>query len=472
MTDTKPKRTPKEYCHTCLELLAKARLAVLEKGPYFSQLLYTLVPVLVPGMGTVAVTDTMLLLLDPIRVVDDPELGGVDDKGVPNKLAGVLVHECMHILRDMERVKSLAEVDMELANIAADLPINEDLRNAGWQLPNWVLYPDKYNYPKNETMEQYFERLLKEPTKNKEKTYQMVADAKAGGKGKGKGKGKPDPNAPKLDVGAGQCGSAAGNQNQPTNDAAKDAQDKGRHAGEVDSSKKQTLEQAKKHYGGPGCGDVPGWIEEELDKLGRKRKDRDWKKMLNQVVRRTSGMVMAGGADFSMARPSRRSLLREGLLRPGLVEQQYEASLAIDTSGSMGPEQLNYAKNAVVNIMSQTGLDTVWLMQCDARVQMPFTRIRLRDIPDMKMRGRGGTNFIPIFGALKRLRPKPDLIILLTDGDGPAPEKAPYGTAVIWVIVPSHWRRKPTEWGHYIICTNEHSVMDEFEDDDVDEVDP
>lgn len=463
-------KTYEEYEYKCKMLLAKARLQVGRKGPYFSGILYSLVPVMVPGLGSLAVTDTLLLLIDPVRVVDDPELGGVDDNGIPHKLAGVLVHECMHILRDIERVGALGKIDKELANIAADLPINFDLRRAGWELPNWVVYPEKYGFPESKTMEQYFELLKKDAEKSKQKTYKMVADAKGqqpargkGGKGKGKSQGgKSDPQPSKLDVGAGQCGNAGGNQSQAASKAAKQHQNRGRQKADVEAAKKKTLSDAKKFFSSPGRGDVPGWVEEELSKLKRKRKDRDWEKELNQVVRRRSGVIMAGGSDFSKARPSKRGLLRNGLLRPGLVEQQYEAALAIDTSGSMGEEQLNYAKNLVLNIMSQTGVDTIWLAQCDAKIQVPFTRIRIRDVPDMKMKGRGGTNFRPIFEALRKLRPKPDLIVVATDGDGPAPEKPPYGIDTIWVIVPSTWRRRPATWGHIVVCSNDHAINDAF----------
>lgn len=473
----KEEKSPDAYRRKCLDLLAKARLQALHKGPYFSGLLYTLVPILVPGLGSIAVTDEMLLLVDPIRVVDDPELGGVDNKGIPHKLAGVLIHECMHILRGMDRVLELAKVDGELANIAADLPINYDLKRAEWQLPNWVVYPEKLGLPEEKTMEQYFELLRQNPDKSKQDTRKVVAEAKgtpskekssgkSGGKSSGKGNksangSKDDDSQSGLDVGAGQCGSAAGNQSQAATDAANQHKDKGRSQTEKDAARKKTLSDVKRHIS-QGRGSAPGWLEEELGKLQQKRRDRDWVKELNQVVRRHSGAIMAGGSDFSMARPSRRSLLRGGLLRPGLIEQQYEAALAIDTSGSMGEEQLNYAKNVLLNIMAQTGLDTIWLTQCDTRVQMPFTRTRIRDIPNMKMKGRGGTDFCPIFQALRKLKPRPDMIVVVTDGDGPAPDKAPYGMTTIWVIVPSSYRRRPATWGHLIVCSNDHSVNDAF----------
>jgi predicted metal-dependent peptidase len=457
------------------DLLAKARLAVLQKGPYFSSIMYSLIPVYMPGFGTLAVSSELHLIVDPVRVALDPELSAVDKDGLPQKLAGVLVHECNHVLRDMERIESLYRIDKELANIAADLPINADERRAKWDLPNWVVYPEKYGFPEGETMEQYFERLMKDPKKHKQQTRQMVLVAKqggGGGKGKGKGGGKGQGQgqgqgpASGLDIGAGQCGGVAGNPN-PKENQVDPGKNPGRGPAEIDNAKRKTAQDAKQFFSGQGRGDCPGWAE-ELIKF-KKRRDRDWVRELNAVVRRQSGIIMAGGADFSLTRPSRRSLLRGGLLRPGMVEQQYTAAIAIDTSGSMGTTQLQAAKNTTVNIMEQTGLDTVWVVQCDARVHGDWQRVRTRDVASMEFRGRGGTDFRPIFEVLKKLRPRPDLIAILTDGDGPAPPNPPAGIDVIWVIVPTSYGRRPASWGHMVVCSNNHDLSDPYYFNDADE---
>jgi hypothetical protein len=226
------------------DLLAKARLAVLQKGPYYSSIMYALIPVYVPGFSTIAVTDELHLIVDPVRVALDPEFSAVDQDGLPQKLAGTIVHECNHVLRDMERIRSLAGVNKELANIAADLPINADLRKAG--------YPDRYGFPEGETMEQYFERLMKDPKKYMKQTMQMVLVAKQGGGGKGKGKGKgkggqdqqpgqgqgPDSG---LDVGAGQCGGVAGNPNPKENQQVDPSKNPGRGPAEVDNAKRPEM---------------------------------------------------------------------------------------------------------------------------------------------------------------------------------------------------------------------------------------
>lgn len=435
------------------DLLARARIDVQHRAPYYTHLLYSLMPVMCPGYGTIGVSEELHLLIDPVRVALDPEFSQVDADGIPKKLAGSLVHEMQHILRGIERVHSLAQIDPELANIAADLPINADERKTGWELPNWVVYPDspQYNFPLGLTMEGYFELLMENPEAYKKKTREMVLAAK----------GQKAQDGDGLDIGAGRCGGVGGNAApNPAQQQTKNIP--GRSPAEVEGAIKKTAKEAQDFFSSEGRGDCPAWAEEAIKR--KKRRDRDWKNALNNVVRRRAGIIQMGAADYSLSRPSKRSLLRGGLLRPGMVEQLYEAALAIDTSGSMGTDQLEYAKNAACNILEQTGIDHLWLALCDAAITREFKRTRLREIDSLLMRGRGGTNFNPIFEALKSLRPKPDMLILITDGDGPAPKVPPRGVEVIWLIVPSAWRRRPTRWGHYIIASNDHEVVDEFEE--------
>jgi predicted metal-dependent peptidase len=58
------------------------------------------------------------------------------------------------------------------------------------------------------------------------------------------------------------------------------------------------------------------------------------------------------------------------------------------------------------------------------------------------LRGGGGTDFRPVFDELSKVRPRPDVLIFITDGGGWAPELPPPGIKVIWLLVGSH-KMKP-----------------------------
>jgi predicted metal-dependent peptidase len=151
-----------------------------------------------------------------------------------------------------------------------------------------------------------------------------------------------------------------------------------------------------------------------------------------------------------MARPSKRSYSR-GIIRPGLIDRRVTMAFIEDSSGSMGKEQLKSARVEAAAVMKQLGLDEAWFMDADAAVAAPPRVIRLRDIHSIPVHGGGGTNFIPALQAAQKLKPKPDVVIYLTDGDGVAPKRAPKGIEVVWCVVPSSWGRRPAWWGHLVV---------------------
>ncbi len=72
----------------------------------------------------------------------------------------------------------------------------------------------------------------------------------------------------------------------------------------------------------------------------------------------------------------------------------------------------------------------------------------MRDARDL-MKGGGGTDFRPIFQDVKQARPRPDVLVVMTDGCGPAPEVDPKTAHTIWLLV-GDYVRHPAAWGDYI----------------------
>jgi hypothetical protein len=184
--------------------------------------------------------------------------------------------------------------------------------------------------------------------------------------------------------------------------------------------------------------------------IGEKSKVR-WQDELRHILKKTSGRVESGGVDFSLARPSKRSPSR-GFPRPGLVQYQPEVAFILDTSGSMGDEQIQEAIKQTVAIFKSLGVDMAWFIQADCEVSVPPKKIRVREIMgNLALKGRGGTSFDPALKALEKLRPRPDIAVYLTDGDGYVSHR-PKNIEVVWCIVPSYWGRKPNiDWGHTVL---------------------
>lgn len=115
----------------------------------------------------------------------------------------------------------------------------------------------------------------------------------------------------------------------------------------------------------------------------------------------------------------------------------------IDTSASMVVALLEIIDAEI----SRLGRDyQVTVVECDAEVVLCYPyRGRLKMV-----HGRGGTDLRPPFEAQSLARVRPDVIVYFTDGDGPAPDRAP-PTPVIWCLTP--FGSRPATWGCEIRMT-------------------
>jgi len=395
--------------------LAMARDYVSKNAPYFSKILYALQFIAVPGLGTFNVTSGLVCGYDPVYVA----------KNTPEMIAGDIAHEILHVYhRHIDRMKEC--LDHDLANLAMDLPINVDLRDAMdrgkpvWHLHPTFVFPADFGLPDGLTGEAYY-KLLEEKRKT----------------------ASPEPG-----VGSGRCGSVAG-----TADPEALAGVEGRSEVELAAIMMQVAKAVKDHAAGPGRGSMPASILDAVD-IGERRSKRDWRRHLGSIVRDCTGRIQAGGDDFSLRRPSKRSYVR-GMLRPGLIENQPGVGFVLDTSGSMGQEQLIASVVEAVAILEALGIDEVWFAEADAGISMKFQMVGTSFFRKLRIAGRGGTDFRPAFAAAKKLNPPPDLLIYFTDGDGLAPAAPPRGMETVWCIVPSYCNRRPAAWGHTVLITDD-----------------
>lgn len=444
---------PNTYDRQCNEALAVARAYITREAPYYATIIYGLIPHFVEGLGTLGVTSSMVLIIDPKWYVDmKKEIGHI--KGMqPNEAtykmqAGVLVHEASHILRGMDRIAALVEagVDKNIVNTGFDIPINDDIKEGGWLLPEWACYSSTFGFQAGLTGEQYVELLLQMEKDNPKKFTAAF--------GQGAGKNKDG----KRQVAGGHCGGCAGNSLGGIEDEV-DAE-VGRSTTEKESIRKEAIQQARE-AAAKGRGHVPNSLKQLLVDDGKKSVI-PWRTRLRQVIRRTTGKVINGQSDFSIKRPSKRSYSR-GIIRPGMIDCKPEVMLIEDSSGSMGSKQLLAARAEMKGIFNQLGISDAWFCDVDASVASKPQRIRLKDVTTVPVRGRGGTDFRPGIALAQTLSPRPDLLIYLTDGDGVAPKDPPKNIAVIWCIVPTPWGRRPASWGELVVVSDDQELMEPYE---------
>jgi len=429
--------------------LVLARLYVKLHAPYLAQTLFGLIPTPMPGMretvgGPLAVTERLVMYYDPTWV-EEVEV---------EVLATGLAHEILHAqLHHVQRGKKYA--DRKRWNIASDLFINGVMRDikrrrrgsAGqsssstnlWKFPEWAHMPEDYDFKPGLTADEYY-RLLEEFDKAGKKP-------KCSSKEQGKStKGDPGTEAHVL---KGCCGGIAGNPLSGTLEGKLNG-DKGRSEAEVHIIAKATAKAIKAHMeSSEGRGTLPGQFAELID-ISDKVFDIPWRQKLANITRYSIGKAKVGGLDYSRRRPSKRSYVR-GITLPGLVGYDPEILFVIDSSGSMGTEQLADALRVCKDVLQQSGITTAKWMEADVEHKRDPLVVRTQDLDHIEIRGRGGTDFRPACKVAEESVPKPHIVIYVTDGDGPAPAHPPMGIHFIWVIVPSPYRRLPARWGDHVI---------------------
>lgn len=409
------------------------RAYILTRAEYYASMLYNMTIEVVnePGL-TMGITRGLVLYVNGEWILTDPEMQSDEVVGA------CLVHECEHPLRGFERLDALP--NKELANIAGDEAINFNLREEGWKLPSWVVYPETYKHPGGLTLEQYYALHQKEMGEGQSLQQYMDGTNPGGGAW-----------SPKI--GAGGCGSGGGNAISETLEKALDAEN-GKSPVEVESARRQTIDDIETFV--KSQGDTPKRLKELIhDRY--KKPEVNWRSVLRYVAQR-SFQTIAGASDYSMSRPSISSQLM-GYIGAGLVDKRPDVALIEDTSASMGTPQLVQARGEAYQVFKELGLDEVLLVQADTAVAHT-QRVRLRSLPKIEYHGRGGTNFTPAFDYLRRKHPRVNLAIYFTDGDGRAPQRKPPGVEVIWCIVRTPHARKPARWGHIVVCDKNQKLLD------------
>jgi predicted metal-dependent peptidase len=106
--------------------------------------------------------------------------------------------------------------------------------------------------------------------------------------------------------------------------------------------------------------------------------------------------------------------------------------VAVDVSGSISDPDLEHAYS-VINRLFQYGIETIDTLQFDTELAGPvdkFTRKRFQ----VKIKGRGGTNFGPVLEYIDKHRDY-DGLIIVTDGVAGKPQKpSNRHTKVLWLF--------------------------------------
>ncbi|MBE1537226.1 vWA domain-containing protein [Actinomadura algeriensis] len=353
--------------------LLAARYRAATDRPYLASALYSLTVVPSDRVPTMAVDRHWRCYASPAFVDATP---------VP-ELAGVWIHEVAHLLRDHHgraaRLPAADQRDHVRVNVAQDCEINDDLIADGLSLPAGRVVPGDFGLPDGRLFEEYLPGVPPGP----------VCECGSGAHGR--------PGPWELD---GTNGPGVG----PV---------------EADALRRATAEAIRAHERARGS--VPGgwrrWAERILEPVV------DWRRVLAGAVR--EAVAWAGGAaDYTYRRPSRRTPALRGAVLPSLRRPLPRVAIVIDTSGSMGEDDLAAALAEVTGVLREVGLrgNRVPVLACDADVRAVR---RVSAAEQVELGGGGGTDMrVGIERALAE-RDRPQVVIVLTDGYTPWPGETP-----------------------------------------------
>jgi predicted metal-dependent peptidase len=155
----------------------------------------------------------------------------------------------------------------------------------------------------------------------------------------------------------------------------------------------------------------------------------DWRRVLAAEVRSAVAAV-AGQVDYSYRRPSRRAHLSPDVVMPTLFRPVPDVAIVCDTSGSMHDRLLARALAEVEAVLMRAGLrqSRVRVLAVDTAVQAVR---RVTRAAQVELAGGGGTDMGAGITAAASLRPRPTVVIVLTDGYTPWPDSPPAGIRIV-----------------------------------------
>lgn len=301
---------------------------------------------------------------------------------------GLIAHEVLHVAYlHHTRMQSR---NVQKWNVAADMAINGHILSAGLSLPDGAL---------GEANE----------TRSAERIYAELPDDTG-------------------QDGAGRCGDVMAPSNEDGSPMSK-AQIQA-HESRICRDIVAATQQAKK------AGTVPAGIEALVESLTAPKFN--WRELLAEFVQRIVR------DDYSYRRVNRGHLYR-GFVLPGLWSESCGPIVfAADTSGSVSNDELQQYFSEASAICATVKPDPLYFVQCDAAINS-IDVIEPGDEIDVRVKGRGGTDFRPVFDWIAREGIEPECLVYLTDGCGPAPKVAP-PYDVLWISTDVF----PCSWGQHV----------------------
>jgi predicted metal-dependent peptidase len=356
----------------------------------------------------------------PVRSVDVKEFTGyvwnLETRDHTFSVPYFLTHNCalLHISRTGGRNK-------ELANIAQDIVVNNLVIRAHMALPKGIIVVDTYRDWCDITINGVQMRVENISEKIWEQIYDELLQTltKAGRSPSQMGKAL-------ARMGFDDHMEGDGEGNQLSQEEVEAAGRKWQKA--IVDAATYAKQQGK----------MPLGMERMIDELLKPKLP--WRGILLKYLR-----PYLNPSDWSYHKPSRKSQQLEVYL-PTVVRESVEVEVIVDTSGSIGKEQLTEFLSEIVGIATAMSHVTMWVTFVDAQVNSRY-KVDNGDIPKilaMEPKGGGGTSMEVGLDYVKKHNGQVPVVVVLTDGyDSYERKERDYPFEVLWVITNGGQEKMP-----------------------------
>lgn len=355
---------------------------------------------------------------------------------------GVLAHEAAHVF--LKHPLRLGNRDPKVWNIACDHVVNALVIDGGFQLPADCLPPIR-----GKTAEQVYDDLTKQqkPQPGNQQQQDKPGDKSQDKSGKQPGQkpddkpgDKPGDQSPgegghggekadgKQQVTAPSSGEGWGEVRDQKNDDGSGMSESERDAAERDAN--VLIKQAV--TAGRRAGKMPAGADVLVEQLTEPKVD--WRAVLQRFIGERAR------SDYSWRRPNPR-YFSGGIVLPSLDSDGIgKVVLAGDTSGSMLYMMQSLMSEIVsaLELYEEQGTQQITVLWCDTQV----TEQIVCDPSELKPVGGGGTNFAPVFDAVRKRHADAKAVVYITDGECSSFGTDP-GVPVLWALTERNARFKP-----------------------------
>lgn len=446
--------------------LSVAKIVALKTEPYLDVALYALVTTPTPGMSTMAV-DRWWRLYVSADMVEEWSI---------EQLATGLRHEARHLLfNHAGRADEMEEVDHDAWNRAADAAINkiiDDTGHADWPFP--VVMPSSVPGGRADMVAEEFYELLASTTDagpqpgpgpvRQDSRSAAEGSSQPGGNSDGNSDGDTGDNTRtesrdgSVDGSDGlgeaktssasatgrPCGGGSGSGGEPLEGEEPPGAGADGVSDDIADIIRRRAAARVKEVAARGRGTVPADMEIWADQVLRPQ--HDWRQDLAGLIRQTIDH-RRGRLFVTSNRFSRRHLIRSGHpLMPGRARPQPPlVDVVVDTSGSMR-DQIGDALAEAEGILHQHGDTHNRVIFCDAAA---YTPQRGRSVQTMTVKGGGGTDMRVGIQLSQELRPRADIVVVITDMMTPWPTIQPRGQSLIICAV-GDYAGDPPAWAKIV----------------------